>query len=325
MSPNVVRQPLLLAFLSLLAIIIAALMQDSYAIPAPTAMISTPIGDLLQSFQEDHPRWSQIVAGILIFLSGILTGRLTVRYGLYPMNSSLAISLYGLVACGILLGRDCLVEFSAAFVLLLSVRSFFACFRNGYAIGDSFRASLFLGFLPLIYAPTLPLVVLILPAAICLRRTLREFFVSLCGVLLPLLVVCYIAWGLNYDPLAVPVQLWNAFLSDSGYHFFGDSHLLSPALVGITLFISLCAIFFTLASFRTLSIKAKGILLFTMILFVATAALAAAPSATPGLLAIIALPGAILMPLTFFRIHRLVGLFLYILLCVLCVANILLY
>ena len=40
--------------------------------------------------------------------------------------------------------------------------AFFACFRNGYAIGAVFRASFFLGLLPLLYAPLLPLPLLVL-------------------------------------------------------------------------------------------------------------------------------------------------------------------
>ena len=157
MKPDIIRQPLLLAIASILVVIAAAMTTGTTISPAPETMISTPLGDLIGLFQERFPRCSRILCGGLLLLTGILCGRLAVRYGLYPVSSTLTIPLYGLVACGILLGREYLTESVAAFVLLLSTQNFFACFRNGYAIGAVFRASFFLGLLPLLYAPLLPL------------------------------------------------------------------------------------------------------------------------------------------------------------------------
>ena len=144
MKPDIIRQPLLLAIASILVVIAAAMTTGTTISPAPETMISTPLGDLIGLFQERFPRCSRILCGGLLLLTGILCGRLAVRYGLYPVSSTLTIPLYGLVACGILLGREYLTESVAAFVLLLSTQNFFACFRNGYAIGAVFRASLFL-------------------------------------------------------------------------------------------------------------------------------------------------------------------------------------
>lgn len=207
MKPDIIRQPLLLAIASILVVIAAAMTTGTTISPAPETMISTPLGDLIGLFQERFPRCSRIFCGSLLLLTGILCGRLAVRYGLYPVSSTLTIPLYGLVACGILLGREYLTESVTAFILLLSTQSFFACFRNGYAIGAVFRASFFLGLLPLLYAPLLPLPLLILAAAFCFRRTLREVFVSLCGVILPFLAVCYVAWGQGANPVDIPRRL----------------------------------------------------------------------------------------------------------------------
>ena len=148
-----------------------------------------------------------------------------------------------------------------------------------------FRASFFLGLLPLLYAPLLPLPLLVLAAAFCFRRTLREVFVSLCSVVLPFLAVCYIAWGQGANPLDTPAGLWHSFVSDSGYRIFANTHPLVPAILGIVLFIVLCAVFFGLISFRAISIKARGMLTYTILLFTVTGSLMAVPSVTPGLLA----------------------------------------
>ena len=314
MKPDIIRQPLLLAIASLLVVIAAAMTTGTVISPAPETVISTPLGDLIGLFQERFPRCSRIFCGSLLLLTGILCGRLAVRYGLYPVSSTLTIPLYGLVACGILLGREYLTESVTAFILLLSTQSFF---------GAVFRASFFLGLLPLLYAPLLPLPLLILAAAFCFRRTLREVFVSLCGVILPFLAVCYVAWGQGANPVDIPVGLWHSFVSDSGYRIFANTPPLVPAILGIVLFIVLCAVFFGLISFRAISIKARGMLTYTILLFTVTGSLMAVPSVTPGLLAVAAVPAALLMPLTFIRIQRTVGTLLYLVLYFVCIANIL--
>lgn len=164
---------------------------------------------------------------------------------------------------------------------------------------------------------------MILAAAFCFRRTLREVFVSLCGVILPFLAVCYVAWGQGANPVDIPVGLWHSFVSDSGYRIFANTPPLVPAILGIVLFIVLCAVFFGLISFRAISIKARGMLTYTILLFTVTGSLMAVPSVTPGLLAVAAVPAALLMPLTFIRIQRTVGTLLYLVLYFVCIANIL--
>ena len=164
---------------------------------------------------------------------------------------------------------------------------------------------------------------LILAAAFCFRRTLREVFVSLCGVILPFLAVCYVAWGQGANPVDIPVGLWHSFVSDSGYRIFANTPPLVPAILGIVLFIVLCAVFFGLISFRAISIKARGMLTYTILLFTVTGSLMAVPSVTPGLLAVAAVPAALLMPLTFIRIQRTVGTLLYLILYITCIVNIL--
>ena len=94
MKPDIIRQPLLLAIASLLVVIAAAMTTGTVISPAPETVISTPLGDLIGLFQERFPRCSRIFCGSLLLLTGILCGRLAVRYGLYPVSSTLTIPLY---------------------------------------------------------------------------------------------------------------------------------------------------------------------------------------------------------------------------------------
>ena len=93
MKPDIIRQPLLLAIASILVVIAAAMTTGTTISPAPETMISTPLGDLIGLFQERFPRCSRILCGGLLLLTGILCGRLAVRYGLYPVSSTLTIQI----------------------------------------------------------------------------------------------------------------------------------------------------------------------------------------------------------------------------------------
>lgn len=317
---NVVRQPLLWAFFWLSLIVAAAV---AWGEPMPGAA-PAPLGDLLLAFQHAAPIWSKTIAIVLLLISGMMVGRSGVRFSLYPVGSNLPIPLYGLVACGILIGQNRLAEVTAAFVLLLSTLSFFKSYRNGFAIGLVFRGALFLGMLPLIYAPALPLPLMLIPAALFFRRTSREVFVAVFGALFPLFVLCYITWAMGGDFLDPPVQLWDNMMGDSGFRILENTTLLSPIVSGLVLLTVLCGIIFSLAHFRPLSRRAKSILIYTTLLFVVTCALAPLPSATAGLTVIIALPAALLMPHAFIRMHPLAANLFYVLLYGCCAANILL-
>ena len=247
MKPDIIRQPLLLAIASILVVIAAAMTTGTTISPAPETMISTPLGDLIGLFQERFPRCSRILCGGLLLLTGILCGRLAVRYGLYPVSSTLTIPLYGLVACGILLGREYLTESVAAFVLLLSTRTSSpasaTATRSEPCSGLRFSWGCCRCSMPAASPAAVgPGRSILLPTD--LARSLRiavQRRTPFPGRLLHRL-------GAGSNPLDTPAGLWHSFVSDSGYRIFANTPPLVPALLGIVLFIVLCAIFFGLIS-----------------------------------------------------------------------------
>lgn len=322
MKSDVVRQPFLLALFSSLLPIVASLCGTT---GAETLFRHVPLGDLLLAFQGRFPVWAAVAAGVLALATAVRAGRLSMRYGLYPVPTALAVPLYGVVACGIVTEPDYLPEFVASYVSLLSLRHFCAGFRNGYAVGTFFRGAFCLGILPLLYAPALPLPLLLLPAAVCLRRTLRETFVALCGGVLPLAGACYVDWALGGAPFALLRRQWEAFLEPSGFRFFEQGSVLEPVVFGVVLFTVICAIAAGATGLRTQSRKVRGMLRYVLVLLVAVALLGAVPSATAGLFALAAVPAALLMPLALVRVRREWAALLYVVLYGLSIVNTLLY
>lgn len=109
---------------------------------------------------------------------------MTIRYNLYSVGTCLAIPLYGAIVCGLAVGSDYLPAFTAAALLALSVKNFARSFCNGYGFDAIFRASLYLGLLPFVSTAALPLLLILPPAVLLFRRTLREAVVAVAGVLL---------------------------------------------------------------------------------------------------------------------------------------------
>lgn len=185
MKFDIARQPLVPAFLTLAALAVVAMWNAggpavSMAVQAGHAAgtvdigrnaagalaVSSP-GELLAQFQAAHPVWARWIAGLLMLFTGMSVGRLTVRYNLYSVGTCLAIPLYGAIACGLAVGGDCLTTFAASALLALATKNFCRSYCNGFGFDAIFRASLYIGLLPLVATAAAPLLIL-LPLAVML-------------------------------------------------------------------------------------------------------------------------------------------------------------
>ncbi len=322
MKLDIVRQPLMVAFLTLLVFVAAGMARTGCIRPdyISTGEIASLLGGTLLLMQERWPLLLKMVCGVLVFFSGVALGRVTVRYGLYSVHTYLAIPLFGLFACGVFISSSYCVEYLSALLLVLSVRNYYAGFRNGYSFSALFRASLYLGSIPLIYTPAL-LLVPVLPLAISLfKRSARESCVALFGFLLPFLTYSYITWGMGGSFSAPAVLLWDGFLTPSG---FSVSELPVSALIllGTLLLVMIFTAVCYFADLYASGTKPRTILLFNLILFLLCAGMFFVPSGTAAAAALAAVPTATLLPLLLVRITRPAAMCLYIGLIGLCAAS----
>lgn len=323
MKFDIARQPLVPAFLTLAALAVAAMwgaaghgfdpaqLNGTAAIQPEAA--TSPEALLLQ-FQTAHPVWARWIAGVLILFTGMCAGRMTIRYNLYSVGTCLAIPLYGAIVCGLAVGDDFLPAFTASALLALSVKNFARSFCNGYGFDAIFRASLYLGLLPFVSTAALPLL-LILPLAVLLfRRTLREVAVAAAGLLLPAFTICYINWGAGGEFTAPLTALGNAFIAGKPLMLFTAIPFRNLILLGGILVLDLLAVLFFLSDIYAVGTKSRTILIYIISVLVLAAAVLCGPAATPGTVALTAVPSAVLLPFMFVRIHRNIALLLYLLL-----------
>lgn len=144
-------------------------------------------------------------------------------------GTCLPIPLYAIVACGIATGGNYLAGFAASMLLALATKNYCRAFCNGYGFDAIFRASLYLGLMPLIYAPALPLLLLLPLAVLLFRRTFREVVVATAGLLLPIFTACYVSWGSGAEFTAPLVTVGQSAIEGMPLQLFLDIPL--PALV----------------------------------------------------------------------------------------------
>lgn len=280
---------------------------------AEKLVVSSP-GELLARFQAAFPGWSRWIGGLLILFTGMCAGRLTVRYNLYSVNTCLAIPLFAAAACGVALDGEYLTTFTASALLALVLKNYARSCCNGFGFDAIFRASLYLGLLPLVTPASLPLILLLPLSALLFRRTLREVAVAAAGVLLPVLTLCYVNWGAGGGFSAPLAALGHAFLAGEPLALFAAMPMRNLALMGGILLLDAVALLFFLSDIYALGTKARFVFIFNISILVLTAALLCGPAATPGLIALAAVPSAVLLPFLFVRIHQGIALILYLLL-----------
>lgn len=324
MELNLARQPLLVAIFTLLLLIVVASLCSGSVFES--AVIPSLLGCYVDNFQATYPTLSRVFSAAALFVTGLLVGRLTVKYGLYAAGSCLAIPLYGIFVCGLDFGKIPLTVCVASLLLARSAKNYYSGFRTGnYGFDGFFRASFDLGLIPLLYAPALPLMLILPLAIVVFKRAAREFIVAIAGLLLPLLAVCYLTWGFGGSFCAPLETLLHAFLQQNGSSIFAALAPMSWILFGILLVGVVCSVVFYVRDRYSASTKSRLIFLFNIGVFLLTISLFFVSGANAGVAAFAAVPMAMLLPITFVRLRPLVSSVVYAGLLLLCLVYLILH
>lgn len=315
MKFNIARQPLPLAFLTLVALALVAMCCGGTpdGVGAEAGPLVPVLGQVIAGFQASHPFWTRLTGGFLLLFTGLVVGRISIRYKLYTSNSFLPLPLYGMAVCGVALGANYLVGLTASALLALALKNGCRACRTDYGFDAVFRCGLYLGVLPLVSAPTLSLWLMLPLTLLIFRRTLREAAVAVIGLMLPLLVACYLTWGFGGGFLDPLTTLWQGLVVGEPFSFVWAFSLPKLLLFITLLLLDLLAVILLISNRPTGGNKPRTILLFaTGSLVIALLGLLL-PSASPESIALVAAPSALVLPLLFLRSHPIIGLLLYLL------------
>lgn len=321
MRLDIVRQPLLATFITLLVFAVGATTRTGELHLASELIAKTPslLGVYIAHWQDVYSFAARTLCVFLIFYSGVTLGRMTVRYSLYSLHTYLAIPLYGFFACGLFVSSGFAVEYLSGALLVLSLNSFYASFRSGdYGFGAIFRGSLCIGIIPLIYTPALVLFLVIPLAVFLFKRSAREFLVASIGYLFPLFVICYLNWAMDGAFVTPVLVLFKAFIGVGDFWILNlDS--MSLAMLCVTLLLFLCAGVCYFLDIYAAGPKSRSILLFNLSLFIVIGSMLFMPCASAASVAMLAIPIAVVLPLLFVRLNHSVALFLYLGMIALCI------
>lgn len=128
-----------------------------------------PLGYYTAAFRLSWPLLSAAASIVMLFVAGFLIGRSSVRAELYATRCFLAMPLFGVVSCGVLLSSDFLTQSLTLLLLALASRNYYNSFHRHYCFDRMFRGSLYVGLIPLLYAPGAGLLLLI-PLVVLLFR-----------------------------------------------------------------------------------------------------------------------------------------------------------
>ncbi len=317
MKIDIARQPLVPAFFTLLLLALTAVHGSDIAASATPATTPAPLAvatpeELLLRLQTAFPVWSRVISLLLLLFSGMCIGRITVRYNLYSVGSCLAIPLFGIGACLVAKGPIFLGAFVAATLTALVLKHFCRAFCNGYAFDAIFRASFYLGTLPLVSPAALPLLLLLPLALLLFRRTTREAVVASVGLILPGAIFCYANWGAGGAFFAPLVFLTQEAVSGLPLAFPQSLSVVQAGFAATLLLLCIAAVTLFSTNVYTVGTKPRFILVFAVCTLVLAILALAGPAASYATLASAIVPAAVLIPLFFIRMRPGLALAIYL-------------
>lgn len=302
---NIVRQSPLINLLLLAAIVAVAFLcaddaaahgQNWTAAAGSQTSRTAFLGAMLDALQADAPRAARWCSAIIYFIAGWVVGQVVRVRDLYPVRTTLSIPLYGLTACAVVLPGSTLAAAAASLVFAAAVRGCFEVCRDGYAFSPVFFAAFCAGLLPMIYAPALPLAVVVPLALLVFKRPAREAIVALAGLMLPVAAVSYVWWGAGHDFMQPLGDTAAAFAAAGGNHVTAAVAMTKLPLAGCLLAMAVVAALFNLANLYSVGSRPRYITIFNVCVLAVTLPLAALPSATEGVAGLVAVPAAIAVP-----------------------------
>ena len=308
---NITRQSPILSLLTLVIISIVSMLN----IPR-VEMDSIGVGGLygaLLSFQANYYIMSLVVSGFLVIFTGFNIARLSVKYSLFAGHSSLAMPLYGLFACGFVFVDDYLVAYLSSFLLVLTVKYYCSGYRlNSYGFSSIFHGSIILGLMPYIYPASISLILILPFIVLIFKRSLREMVVAIGGVVLPSLIISYILWLRGDGVLSHVLMIIESLKLD--YNAVAQLNNMVSAYVIFGTYISLVVIAYLcyLKDRYQSTKKARRITIFNMYLALCCVVVLIIPSSTTAVMALLAIPTSILIPIVLIRMDALIAMVTYL-------------
>ena len=265
------------------------------------ANTATPIGILLQNFQERIPNLSAVVWALAAMFAGLSVGRYAAKYSIYPAYTLMAIPVLGVMATAVMVSGDYLVSSVAMLLMLYAIKYLHRGIMRTKNFSDLSLAMLCFGAIPLVFAPAALMYVALPVLVLVVHNSWREWVVSVCSLLFPLLTICYWGWCAGEDFLHPAEQIYSSIFVTSEFDLFSTLNPASLILLGVVIMMVLCAVSLIISDKYSLKVNSRAVMRFNSLLLLLCVGMFFLPSCTATAFAVIAVPVAMIVPLIFVR------------------------
>ena len=268
-----------------------------------------------------HPAISYPLIFISIIYISVRLAQCASRFKIYGKTTHLPMELCPLL---LMVGRGEIISLDSLVVwllLLYAIQMIFSSYRTADSSGILSCAALSLGVIPLLYPPLIVLWGALLFALLILERNMREIFVVVVTLLVPLFAQIYIKWLMGGEFIDGWYHFASSLTSHSGFSIIGSLNALDIAALVLMFYLFVTSAL-SIGQLEN-TMKAKRRLVILVFISAAIPVGFLIPSADSSLLTFLALPLSLLIPVAFLRHSRLVSFIFYILLLLLSLASLL--
>ena len=301
MAFNAARQPFSVS--AVISLLLAVLFAVRYAAEPYSFEASftggMPLTAALTRFSMEYPWPAALITVVIVVWILFITVQLTVRYASATSRNYLPVQLFIITACGITVPVEALASFLAAWLLVLSTRQFISSFRKEMRFEEVFRAGLYLGFIPLLYAPA-ALLLLLIPVAMSLyRRSARELTVCVAGALMPVPGAGFLYWACGESPSFVYRELWRCVSERPALPFPAEIPIVASVAAGLVAALVLIAVVWFLSHRKGMRTKQRKMMAHVSLMLLAVILSLPVPGSSPAVVPLAAVAAAMAVPYSF--------------------------
>lgn len=275
-----------------------------FLVPYPSEAPFTggmPLAASLTRFYIDFPWIAALCMAVIVIWTLIVVIQLSVKFTPAGNRSYLSPQIFLVAAAGCIVPPEAPAAYLAAWLLALSARQFVFSLHKGYRFAEVFRAGLYLGLIPLLYAPAALIAVMIAPAAIVIyRRSGRELVVCIAGLVLPVPAAGFIHWAMGTPADFIYRELWRASMTPLSEEFFINLTPHTPVIIaGLVATLALIGAGWALTHKKVIRKTQYRFIDHLSLLLLVTVASAFIPGTSPTFMALVAIPAALCAPYAF--------------------------
>lgn len=237
--------------------------------------------------------WQALISSMLLFLTATMVNRTAVKIGIFSGFGTLPMTLYGFIACGVLMTPNLLTASVAALFVALGMMFML---RATAVFGDKesvFTGALFLGTAAVVYPPCMVIAVVMMLAVLIIPLNIRQMIIAFVGLVLPIAAVSYANWYMGGELLSVPIAMWESLFASNNLSLLEPLAVVTVLIALVVVVLLLWGISVGLYYRYSLLVPVRKSMVLEIVLLVATIGMLFLPGCGITMLPIIAVPAAV--------------------------------